>query len=268
MPRVYNKAMVAKPVERILVASDGGVESNAALQFARLLTEQYGAAAEIICVFVPRIPVPATQEGVHDRECEASDKPAADALLRNVQDQASRLGISGPVHLAVGHPPWVIAQRANRMRADVVVLGHEARSDPRMPRTTRHTAELIALAADVPVLAVPTKHKRLPRSALIVQDDSAAGTRARAMAESVIAPGGELHVVRGPVGRELLSLIKETGAELIAVPLSGETFAVRSLTAGGVADLLDHADMDVVIAPAPSTASDRRANAADHVPGM
>lgn len=154
------------------------------------------------------------------------------------------------------------------MRADVVVLGHEARSDPKMPRTSRHTAELVALAADVPVLAVPAKHEKLPRSALIVQDDSAAGTRARAMAESVIAPGRELHVASGPVGRELLSLIKETGAELIAVPLRGETFAVRSLTAGGVADLLDQADVDIVVAPTPSAASDGRANTADHGPGM
>jgi len=154
------------------------------------------------------------------------------------------------------------------MKADVVVLGHEARSDPKMPRTSRHTAELVALAADVPVLAIPTKHERLPSTALIVQDDSAAGTRARAMAESVIAPGGEVHVVSSPVGRELLSLIKETGAELIAVPLHGETFAMRSLTAGGVADLLDQADVDVVVAPAPSAAAEIRANAADDAARM
>ena len=256
--------MSAKPVARILVASDGGAQSDSALRFARLLTERYDAQAEIICVFVPRIPVPTIREGDHEHECEAGDKPAADALLKTVQEQASRLNLSWPVHLGVGHPPWVIAQRANRTGADIVVLGHEARTDPNTPRSSRHTAELVALAGDVPVIAVATEHERLPRSALIVQDDSDAGKRARDTAEQVMAPGGELHAVRSSVGPELLSLIHESGAELIAVPLCGETFAVRSLTAGGVAGLLDRADVDIVVAPSPSATREGPAVGADH----
>ncbi len=258
--------MSAKPVARILVASDGGVQSDAALRFARLLTERYAAQVEIMCVFVPRIPVPTIREGDHEHACEAGDRPAADALLRSVQEQAARLKLSWPVYLGVGHPPWVIAQRANRTGADIVVLGHEPRTDPDMPRSSRHTAELVALAGDVPVIAVATEHERLPRSALIVQDESDAGKRARDTAERVIAPGGELHAVRSAVGPELLALIEESGAELIAVPLYGETFAVRSLTAGGVADLLDRADVDIVVAPAPSATREGRAVALDDAP--
>jgi nucleotide-binding universal stress UspA family protein len=258
--------MSAKAVTRILVASDGGVQSDAALRFARLLTERYDTRVEIICVFVPRIPVPTIREGDHEHECEAGDRPAADALLRTVQQQASRLNLDWPVYLGVGHPPWVIAQRANRTGADIVVLGHEARTDPNTPRSSRHTAELVALAGDVPVIAVATQHEKLPRSALIVQDESDAGKRARDTAERVIAPGGELHAVRSSVGPELLALIQESGAELIAVPLYGETFAVRSLTAGGVADLLDRADVDIVVVPTPSATREGRAGAADDAP--
>jgi nucleotide-binding universal stress UspA family protein len=256
---LYGAFMRAKRVirlERLLVASDGQPAGDAALLFARLLADRDRADVEVVGVFCPRIPVPPVVAGSCEHDCEPHDRRAVAELLERVWQQTrERIKVPWPIHVRVGHPPWMISDMARSGRASLVLLGHTTLSEEGGHRTSRHTAEQVSYGCDVPVLTVPPDVRRLPRSALVVVDDGEASRRAVAMTGAVLERGGTVHKTKGSASIETLHIAEGLGADLVCVPLTGESFAVRSLMGGGVADVLDHARCMVLITPSVAKSS-------------
>jgi hypothetical protein len=131
-----------------------------------------------------------------------------------------------------------------------VVLGHTLPCETSKHRPGRHTAEQLAIGSDSPVLIVPPGTDRLPRVAVAVNDGSAASRRALSVITTVLADDGTVRETTKPVGRVLLRLAERLGADLISMPLPGESSMTRLLLGGSVMDVLDHARGDVLITPA------------------
>jgi nucleotide-binding universal stress UspA family protein len=120
-------------------------------------------------------------------------------------------------------------------------------------RPGRHTTEQIACLSDVPVFAVDAALRGLPHLAVLVVDAGAASARAQLVAASLIAKEGNLLRVTERAPRNMLKLINSLGADLISVPISGDSPEVRSLMSGNVAEVLDHARCSVLITPSSVT---------------
>ena len=237
------------PVERLLVATDGEPTADAALLVTKLLAQRHTASVDVIGVFSPRIPLPVRSEGEEPR-CERRDRRALVILRRRIRHQLrDRIGVDWPVHVCVGHPPARIAALARSKRASLVVLGHTPPTDTSDRRLGRHTMEQVAIACDVPVLAVPSDLVALPSVIVTVNDDSSVAEAGRATAAAVLADGGRLDESREPVGRKMLHHAEAMGAELVVLPLHGHTTTIRSLMGGSVMDVLDHARCAVLITP-------------------
>ncbi|MEX2154443.1 MAG: universal stress protein [Gemmatimonadaceae bacterium] len=236
-------------LQRLLVASDGEPAGDAALRLAKLLANRDGADVEVVGVFSPRIPVPPIAPDSCEHQCEFHDRPAAAQLIRRIRRQTrDRIGASWPVRLRIGHAASIICDTARAFGANLVLIGHTT-PEPGERRAGRHTAEQIALGCDIPVLTVPSGVNSLPRIAVAVIDESGGAEAAVSMATTLLGSDGALHEARGPVTREVLHLSEALGADLLSLPLAGHNATVRSLMAGGVADVLDHARCSVLVTP-------------------
>jgi nucleotide-binding universal stress UspA family protein len=254
--------MRRRVLKHILAATDGEPRSDTALQVAQALAERDGAFVEIVSVFTPRIAVPRRSAADPELRCEVRDRHAAAEQLSRVWRQArSRLHLEWPILFRVGSVPRVIAELARSGRADLVVVGRapDCLCGARAPRA--YTAEQLAIASDTPILALPPRSGELPRIAVVALDDSGASHRAAQLARAVLARHGVVHAARRAASRDLLALCDALGAELLAVPIAGNSAIVRSLMGGQAADLLSRARCAVLIAPSPSDSESTRADA-------
>jgi nucleotide-binding universal stress UspA family protein len=246
--------MRRKALKHILAATDGEARSDAALRVAQTLADRDGAFVEIVSVFTPRIAVPRWSPADPELRCEVRDRHAAAEQFSRVWRQArSRLHLPWPILFRVGSVPQVIAEIARSAGADLVVIGRapDCQCGARAPRA--HTAEQLAIASDTPILALPQRSgDSLPRIAVVALDDSGASHRAAQLTRAVLARHGVVHAAKRAASRDLLALCDALGAELLAVPVAGDSALVRSLMGGQVAELLARARCAVLVTPSPS----------------
>jgi nucleotide-binding universal stress UspA family protein len=241
-------------LRHILVATDGEPRSDSALQVATLLAERDEAQVEIVSVFTPRIAVPRRSD--HDPElcCERRDRRAAAEQFSRVWRQArARLHLPWPLLFRVGSVSPVVAEVARSGGADLIVIGRapDCACGARAPRA--HTADQLAIVSDTPILALPRRvGDKLPRIAVVALDDSLASPRAAQLTRAILARHGVVHAAKRAASRELLALCDALGAELLAIPVAGDSAVVRSLMGGHAADVLSQARCAVLITPSPS----------------
>lgn len=237
----------------MLVATDGHSTSDAALEFAKHLAARDGSLVEVIAVFAPRVANPRAEWKASVVRAKRNRVRVGELESRVERQVRGRLGAGWPILLRRGNPPWIIADAARVMHADLIILGHGSVCERDLRRPGRHTTEQIACLSDVPVLAVDAALRGFPRLAVMVVDGGAAGARAQLVAASLIANDGNMLRVTERVPRNMLKLINSLGADLISVPISGDSPQVRSLMSGNVAETLDHARCSVLITPSSVT---------------
>jgi nucleotide-binding universal stress UspA family protein len=107
-------------ITKILLAYDGSNPSRKAFDFAADLAQRYKAALHVLTVAQ-------TLELGDDVETEAVIEHSMNyrkRLLRNVEHRAAELGVEAHFEVAVGHAAQQILDHAERLGADLVVLGH------------------------------------------------------------------------------------------------------------------------------------------------
>lgn len=263
-PELYSTIMRPPKarLERLVVASDGQSTSDAALHFAKLLAERDLAQVQVVAVFSPRLAVPPHASTLPNRRRDHRNRIKIRELQGRVERQLrDRIGVTWPLELRRGYAPWIIAEVARAAKADLILLGHSATTENGLRRPGRHTAEQLACACEIPVLAVSGDGRSLPRLAVAVVDRGGASARAQRGAASLIADGATLIRVSDRSPRAVLKVAKSLGADLLSVPLAGDSFEVRALMSGCVVELLDHAYCSVLVTPSRG-ASDAAAEAA------
>jgi nucleotide-binding universal stress UspA family protein len=227
---------------RLLVASDGEVPADAALKIAGQLAARDGADVDVVAIVAPRFPAP--RDGHATPRYELRIRTLVVELRARVERQLYRIGVEWRVHCRVGNPAWAIADLARRSHADLVLVGHPTAGEGGLRRPGRHTPEQVACACDVPVLSVRTSLDRVPTTAVTLADGGAASRVAERLSRALVGDGGTVHPV--------LDL------DLVAVPLIGPDFQVRSLMSGSVIHVLDHVACSMLIAPSPADSGERK----------
>jgi nucleotide-binding universal stress UspA family protein len=183
---------------RVLVASDGSIESDTAVRFAVALAHERGACPEVLTVVDPMPPLVA---GLDPIAASAAAEvyllePRADRLAR-IRQQLSAAGAEcseWPVDLQLGLPAALIAQEAARRAAWMVIVG--LRTHSVLERVFRdETALRVMRRTTVPVLAVTPGLTELPRRIVVGVDFSRASLHAALAALPLVASGGTLSLV-------------------------------------------------------------------------
>jgi nucleotide-binding universal stress UspA family protein len=185
-----------RPVHRrptaLLVATDGTPQSDAAIALARLLPLGDQREVKVLTV-VDHAPIPwgtvdrslvmDYERGLHQ---EAQDKATA---------QLERLGDKNwPVEVRSGDPATTIAALAKESRSRIVLVGLGGHGV-----TARffgnETALRLMRVSHVPVLAVESKLRELPKRIVVAMDFSEASIEAARLALEIAAPGATMTLV-------------------------------------------------------------------------
>lgn len=211
--------------QRILVAADGSPASDAAIRAASLLASLHGAAVEVVAVYAPRIPLPASASRPGLRQCEAPDRESAARFARAVRRQLRRLITDSglrqrwPLHFHVGDPGTVLVRMAETLAPDLVVIGiHQ--EEPLDERARRRTAICASRYLTVPLLAASAAFEA-PRRCLVAFPDGHEHRPTLTAALAVLAPGGRLWVAL---------------ADALPTDAGNTQASARSLMAGACAD--------------------------------
>ena len=183
---------------RVLVASDGSVESDAAVRFAAALARERDASPEILTVVDPLPPLAASLDPI--AASAAAEvymlEPRADRLAR-IQRQLSAADpecSEWPIDLKLGLPASLIAEEAARRTAWMVIMG--LRTHSVLERVFRdETALRVMRRSTVPVLALTPGMSGLPRRIVVGVDFSRASLHAALAALPLLASGGTLSLV-------------------------------------------------------------------------
>jgi nucleotide-binding universal stress UspA family protein len=249
-------------LQTILVASDLTPTSDGAVQTALDLSRASGAALHAIHVAA----------GTDDRLAE--DGRRADYLTR--LDIAAR-GIGAregdfAMHIATGEPPSSIGKAADKINADVVILGRRRTNAPVMhDRPLGGTAYAVMCRSRAPVLAI-TEPLSLPiRKALIAIDRSESARGALLVALSWVSalragtlgeehptlsvlyvdPGADDAGAAGTIGEKTieheLSILRRNAGAWAGVTVLGETVEGRDPATAIASYARDHGSELVVL---------------------
>lgn len=155
LPRLPTDPCLSWP-RRILLASDGLAASDAAIVAAQVLAGRSGAPVEMVAVYSPRIPFPASPGRPGFEQCEAPERRAATTLLLSVRKQRRRMALEPrdwPLRLEVGDLGAAIVRVAKEVSADLVVLG-VGKPNPVHRRHAGHTPACVARYLQTPLYAV------------------------------------------------------------------------------------------------------------------
>jgi nucleotide-binding universal stress UspA family protein len=185
---VVARAMVAP----LLVVTDGGKASAAALHVAGALAKRDGGLVEVLVVEEP-LPVPATN-GHGDGMTTWGGKPPERTALDRVRRQlCATLGTRGwNFRVEFGRVGRTIANAAKGCRARLVITG--LRDDARHLLGSE-TAIRVTSSACVPVLAVAASARTLPQRAVVAIDFSPASLNAAREVRDLLASPAILHLV-------------------------------------------------------------------------
>lgn len=206
------------PPERVgplLVATDGTLQSEAALRATALLAQRHGRSVHVVSV-LPPVPataadiglVPVTDEGETVRREELRLRVADQ--VRTIAGDAARW----PIDVVDGHAARIIVSAARELDASLIVMGlGRHRLIDRL--VGAETVVQVLRLATAPVLAVPASFNELPRRAVAGIDFSELGTRAVRVGLPLLADGASAHLVHVNDGTDVLidGSIDEQGME-------------------------------------------------------
>jgi nucleotide-binding universal stress UspA family protein len=186
----------------IVVASDGGPDSDAAIVAAQLYGARTGAPIRLVGAHEPIViqtfdtcTVPADPAVLGPRR----------AMLREeIHDQLRRLAprdAAFPVAIRDGVAPQVIASEAHAAHARLLVLGRGRHGLVDRIMEGETVLRVLQLA-DVPVLAAESGAAELPKRVLIATDFSKYSIYAARVALSLVDPGAVVYLAYATRGRE------------------------------------------------------------------
>jgi nucleotide-binding universal stress UspA family protein len=180
----------------ILIASDGGRESEGALRLGLMLSKELHRKIEILGVMQP-VPRYAVDSIAPLPEAYAEyEALQAEELKRELTDQLQAMEASAaewPVSVVLGAPAASIASHARSRRAAMIILGMGQHA-PLDRWLGDETALKVIRMATVPVLAAMRETAALPLRALVAIDFSDHSTRAAKAALEVLGEGAHLYL--------------------------------------------------------------------------
>jgi nucleotide-binding universal stress UspA family protein len=118
--------------ERILVAVDGSEHALKAVDFAVDLAQKYGAELVVVSIYRP-LKVPDSTHSLVRARATAQSAGDLKALAKEVVDEAveraDKLGVPASGLVERGHPARTIVETAEKVDADVIVLGSRGLGD-------------------------------------------------------------------------------------------------------------------------------------------
>ena len=178
----------------LLIATDGTPQSDAAIALAHLLPLGEKGAVKVLTV-VDRAPIPwgADRSVVpeYERGLRAEAQQMAQAQLRRLDNTDWR------VEVRSGEPATTIAAMAKESGARMIVVGLGGHG-PAARFFGNETALRLMRTSQVPILAVDSKLRGLPKRVAIAMDFSESSIEAARLALEIAAPGATVtlaHVV-------------------------------------------------------------------------
>lgn len=176
----------------LLIATDGTPQSDAAIALARLLPHGNKGVVQVLTV-VDNAPIP---WGSVDRSVVMDYKRGLHQEAQsNVEAQVDRLGAKNwNVEVRSGDPATTIAALAKESRARLVLVGlggHGAAAR----FFGNETALRLMRVSQVPVLAVDSKLRALPKRIMVAMDFSESSIEAARLALEIAAPGATVTLV-------------------------------------------------------------------------
>lgn len=265
----------------VVVASDGGPDSDAAVVAAQLYAARTGAPIRVVGALEPFV-IQTFDIGTVPADPSILG-PRRTMLREEIHDQLRRLAprdATYPVAIIDGIAPQVIANEAHGAHAQLLVLGRGRHGlvDRLMEG---ETVLRVLQLADVPVLAVEPGAAELPKRVLIATDFSPYSTYAARVALSFVDPeaiiylahatrnkepleqqieamrheigadGMEVHpvVLRGDPGRELVNFASRSNVDLAVSGTHGYGFFNRLVLGSVATALVRGAPCSVLIVP-------------------
>ena len=201
-PTTRHRRTDRPPMERdtslpvpVLVATDGSAAALAAIRVAELMAEQGRWSPSVAIVLEPR-PVTPVELALGAPVLDLS-QAYSDSLLGRIRSQLRRRGAGQwPVTVEMGAAAPTIVRLAREKEGGVgcIVLGLGRHG--RLARLVgAETVQRVVRHSDVPVLAVESRTRRLPRTAIVGMDFGASSLRAAREALALLQPPGRLHLV-------------------------------------------------------------------------
>ena len=155
----------------VLLATHGAATADGAVRIAALLAARKRTVLTAICVQEPIRVYDGGYEALYVPSLE-EDEAVRASMRSAVTEQLARCGVTaGSVQVRTGIPSTTIANVAQELGADLIVLGL-GRHDLLERVLGNETALQLVQLANVPVLAVPQEMKLLPHRILAATDFS------------------------------------------------------------------------------------------------
>jgi nucleotide-binding universal stress UspA family protein len=185
-----------RPVHRrptaLLIATDGTPQSDAAIALARLLPPGNQRHVKVLTV-VDHAPIP---WGAVDRSLVMDyERGLHQEAQSKAKAQLDRLGDKGwPVEVRSGDPATTIAALAKESHTRLVLVGLGGHG-PAARFFGNETALRLIRVSQVPVLAVDSKLRDLPRRVMVAMDFSESSIEAARLALEIAAPNATVTLV-------------------------------------------------------------------------
>ncbi len=174
-------------VTRILVATDGTLTADGALQIADLLARRDRIPVDVVSVLDPDARV------VHGALVEEVERRFATIRSRACTVMGARRGWRAAID--IGPVGETICRVAASRAADLIVVGFGQHRRIRDRTPEKATVRQIAEHATSPVLIVPSGTRTLPSHGMLALDFSRSSLRAGRAALRVLEPPGVMHLV-------------------------------------------------------------------------
>ena len=176
----------------LLIATDGTPQSDAAIALARLLPPGNQRDVKVLTV-VDHAPIP---WGAVDRSLVLDyERGLHQEAQSKTKAQLDRLGDkSWPVEVRSGDPATTIAALAKESRTRIVLVGLGGHG-PAARFFGNETALRLMRVSQVPVLAVDSKLRDLPRRVMVAMDFSESSIEAARLALEIAAPNATVTLV-------------------------------------------------------------------------
>jgi nucleotide-binding universal stress UspA family protein len=133
----------------ILVGADSSVTAARAVRAAAELAKAVGATLHVVTAYKPET------VRVADLPAEFADRVThpADVLLEQLREMTEQVGVKAEFHAATGEPAEAIIRVADRIGADLIVVGNRGMRGMRrilgsVPNTVAHSANCSVLIYD------------------------------------------------------------------------------------------------------------------------
>lgn len=134
----------------VVVGADGSATARRAVEAAAKLAAQYGAALHIVSAYKSE---KVATGGLPSEFQHLTTRGDADALLQDLKFAARSLGVEASTHDSEGDPVEAIVSVAEKVGADLVVVGNRGMKGVRrvlgsVPNSVAHAAPCSVLIVD------------------------------------------------------------------------------------------------------------------------